>query len=86
MRQSQQVLEWQAQARQEGRQEGERERSRALVLRALELRYRTPVPADLAAAVAALNDLGELSRWFDATLTNDTLDAFRAEVGRTTPP
>lgn len=80
MQVSQQVLEWQAEAR----IEADLERSRKDILRALELRFRAPVPADLTATVTALADLDELSRWFDATLTSDSLEAFRAAINQTT--
>jgi hypothetical protein len=102
MKQSQQVLEWQAEARKEGRIEGHKEgrieghkegrkegevsRLRSVVLRALELRTHAPVPPDLAEAVAGLNDLDELARWFEATQTAESLDAFRAAVGLPAPP
>ena len=76
MRVSQQVLEWQ----EEARPEEAVQRMRRVVLRALELRYRGPVPEDVAAAVAGLGDVDELSRWFDATQTTDSVDAFRAAV------
>ena len=81
---SQQVPAWQAQARVEGRiegrAEGEVERLRAVILRALELRFRSAVPADLAAAVAGIADVEELSRWLDRTQTSDSLEDFRAAV------
>jgi hypothetical protein len=76
VKQSRQVLEWQAEAR----QEADLERFRRDILRALELRYRGPVPTDLAAQVAALTDLEVLSQWFDATQTADNLEAFRASI------
>jgi hypothetical protein len=76
MRQSPQVLEWQAQAR----AEEAIGRSRTHLLRALELRFGTPVPEDLATAITAMDDLPELDRWFDASLTAPSLDAFRAAV------
>jgi hypothetical protein len=72
------VSEWQEQAR----AEEAIARTRANLLRALQLRFQTPLPADLAAAIAALNDLEEVSRWFDASQTADSLAAFRAAVGR----
>jgi hypothetical protein len=82
---SQQVLEWQAKARQEGEREGERAgelvRCRKDVTRALEVRFRAPVPSDLAEQVAAQSDLGVLARWFDAAVTADSLAAFRATIG-----
>lgn len=93
MKESEQVLEWQAQARKEGRQqgwqegrvEGHQKVRRASIQRAIELRFRTSVPPDLADAVMQLTDLDELSRWFDASVTCDSLDAFRAAVGRSVP-
>jgi hypothetical protein len=47
------VMEWQAQA--------EARRARANVLRALEVRFQE-VPADVTAAIAAQNNLDELTR------------------------
>ena len=55
-------------------------RQRADLLRALRLRFKKRVPAKLAAAIEGLNDLDELSRWFDLSLTADSLEAFRAAV------
>ncbi len=74
MRKSQVVEEW--------REEGRVEAQRAALLRALTLRFRSPVPADLVAAVEALTTMQELSRWFDASLTAASLDEFRAAAGR----
>jgi hypothetical protein len=71
---SQQVLEWQAEARQSD------------LLRLLERRFRTPVPADLAKVIAELYDHDQLTRWFDALVAADSLDAFRAAVGQPRPP
>jgi hypothetical protein len=80
-----QVLECQAQARQEGERAGERvgelARCRKDVTRALEVRFRTPVPSDLAEQVAAQSDLGILARWFNAAITADSLAAFRTTIG-----
>jgi hypothetical protein len=78
MKQSQQVLEWQNEAR----READLARLRKDVLRALEIRMRGPVPADLAAAVGELNNLDELSRWFDAALTAANCEEFRAAVAQ----
>jgi hypothetical protein len=78
MRQSQQVLEWQEEARKEARVEQARED----LLQALELRFGAPVPADLAAAINAHENLQELKRWFVASQTTPSLDAFRAAVGQ----
>jgi hypothetical protein len=79
---SQQVLEWQDKARQEGRQEGWQEgeiaKAQADLMRILELRFGSPMPTDLASEIAAERDLDVLSRWLDATITSPGLDAFRA--------
>ena len=76
VRESQQVLEWQEQAREETRLQV----TRRNLLRVLELRFQTSVPPDLAAAVTETTDLNALGRWFDAALTADTLDDFRATM------
>jgi hypothetical protein len=67
---SQQVLEWQAEAKVELQQ--------ANVLRALEKRCKAPVPSDLAAAIEATQDMDLLLRWFDAAVEANTFDEFRA--------
>lgn len=89
VKQSPQVLEWQAQARREGRVEGQAEgrlEGRAegkveAVLRVLELRFGSPVANDLVALLNQVHDPMELSRWLDAALTAPSLDAFRHTVG-----
>jgi hypothetical protein len=48
--------------------------------RAIYVRFGTPVPADLEDQLAALKSKAELDRWFDASLTAPSLDAFRAAV------
>jgi hypothetical protein len=60
--QSQQVLEWQAEARKQGKAEGKAE----MVLQLLELRFGTPVPPDLATRIRANTDLAQLDSWFQA--------------------
>jgi hypothetical protein len=52
----------------------------AYVRRAVNLRFGTPVPADLEDQLAGIKSKAELDRWFDASLTAPTLDAFRAAV------
>jgi hypothetical protein len=71
---SQQVLEWQDKAR----QEGETTQAQADLMRILELRFGSPMPTDLASEIAAERDLDVLSRWLDATITSPGLDAFHA--------
>jgi hypothetical protein len=70
--QSQQVLEWQAEA--------EMRTKRNVLLRLLQLRFKTEVPADLAATVQAMTDLDTLSRWFDLAATSDSLAEFLQAV------
>jgi hypothetical protein len=76
MVESLQVLEWQNQARAEERLV----QLRRTILRALRLRFQREVPPDLATAIERLTDVNELERWFDASLTAASLEAFRAAV------
>jgi hypothetical protein len=76
MRESPQVLEWQAEARAEARLETRVEYLR----RAIRLRFGAPMPADLEDQLAAIKSEAELDRWFDASQTAPSLDAFRAAV------
>jgi hypothetical protein len=73
---SQQVKEWQAAARTEARLETKR----ADLLQVLRGRFRKEIPADLVAAVQALTDWDELSRWFDAAVQAKSLAAFRTAI------
>jgi len=70
LRVSQQVLEWQAEARVETQQ--------ASVLRLLEKRCKAAVPADIAAVIRGTQDMATLSRWFDAAVDVNSFDEFRA--------
>jgi hypothetical protein len=68
---SQQVLEWQQEARLETR--------RKSVLRALLLRFHG-VPEGVKAAVAGMTDPGALLGWLEVAVTADSLAAFLASV------
>jgi hypothetical protein len=86
--QSQQVLEWQAEAfkqgeakgeakgRTEGKAEGEAKGKAESVLRLLERRFRKPVPPDVAAKIRATVNLGQLDQWLDAVLDVRSLAQF----------
>jgi hypothetical protein len=62
----------------EGETKGKITQQRADLLRLLELRFRTAVPADLAAKVNGQQDLATLEGWFDQAATCASLDEFRA--------
>jgi hypothetical protein len=70
------VNEWQEEARKEARIQTRMEDVR----RAIYLRFGTPLPAELEEQLAAIKRKAELSRWFDASQTASSLDAFRAAV------
>jgi hypothetical protein len=72
VRRSQQVREWQ--------REAEIKLTRDHLLEALRVCLHAKVPEDLASAVAAMTDFGELSRLFRLALTAGSLEAFLAEV------
>jgi hypothetical protein len=72
MRESTVINEWIADGRAEGR--------RADLVRALRVRFRAEVPEDLLAAIEALSDGDELTRWFDAALTTGSMEDFRAAI------
>jgi hypothetical protein len=57
------------------------ETTREDLLRALLLRYQTPVAPELAETINASTDLDELKRWFDAACTAPDLDASRVAIG-----
>jgi hypothetical protein len=76
MRESQQVLEWQEEARHEGRQEGRQE----MLLNLLQVQFGSPLPESLVAEVRTLEDERELSRWMVAALRSATLGDFLGRV------
>lgn len=67
VRESPQILEWQA------------ETQRANLLRVLEKRCQAPVPSDLAEAIQAA-PMSVLRHWFDVALDATTFDEFRAAI------
>ena len=76
MRESQQVLEWQAEARKEGKAEGKTE----LVLRLLRRRTGTTVPKDLTSKVRGMMDLATLNEWFDIADEVTSIAEFRKRI------
>lgn len=88
MRESQQVLEWQAEARAEGRKEGWKEgrnegrsegRSETL-LDILRLQFGPSLPEDLVAQIKRLSEERDVSRWLEAAVKSRTLEQFRWRV------
>jgi hypothetical protein len=76
MRESQQVLEWQAEARAEAWKAGQTD----ALLRVLRLQFGSPLPDELVAEVKALTEEADLSRWFEAAVKSRTLEQFQAQV------
>jgi hypothetical protein len=74
--QSQQVLEWQAKARKDGKVEGKAE----WLLRLLERRFATQVPEEIATVILATKDVAQLDHWFEAAWRTESLDEFRRLV------
>lgn len=84
VRESPQVLEWQAQARQEalieGRNVGKVEALQETLLDLLALRLQSPVPVDIATRVAATSDAGVLKRWLHAVVQVGSFEDFRQHL------
>lgn len=80
VRQSQQVLEWQNQARAEGKAEGQIKGQQSALLRVLQRRFLNPLSTDLVETIIAMNDLDVLARWLDAAVAAASLESFRASL------
>jgi hypothetical protein len=80
VRESQIILGW----KREGRQEGEVEKARTYLLRLIQAKFENPVSETLRLAIEGTNDLDTLDRWFDAALSLNTLPEFRSAM--TAPP
>ena len=72
VRESRQVLEWQAEAVVKTQQEN--------VLRILETLCGSAPPADVVSAIQANTDPKQLSRWLDAAVKTKSYDQFRAAM------
>jgi len=79
---SQQVLEWQAEARAagkiEGKIEGKAQGKAENVVTALRLRFGKKLTKKLQQTIMQCTDLDCLNQWFEAAVTAPSLDAFRA--------
>jgi hypothetical protein len=82
VRKSPVVEEWREEGRVIGMSVGRLEGARSMLLKAIERRFRAPVPEDLREAVTALDRLPDLDRWFDLVFTSRSLAAYRRAVGR----
>jgi hypothetical protein len=97
MWESQVIKEWKdagcqegrEEGRQEGRQEGRREglveAIRAALIKLLRARFQGGLLSELTSAIEQTTDLDTLSRWFDAALTIDSVEAFCSLI-QTPPP
>ncbi len=74
--QSQQVLEWQAEARAEALVDS----TVAHILRLLEIRFQQ-IPADLANVLRGTTDLAKLQTYFDLAVSAVSIDGFRQSAG-----
>ncbi len=74
---SQQVLEWIA----EGEAKGEIKGETNALLAVLASRFSPGAPAEVAAAIRAVQDLERLRNWIHAAATAASLDAFRQAAG-----
>lgn len=77
--QSQQVLEWQAEAEKRGAAKGKAEGKAESLLRLLTRKFSSEaIPAELETAIWTTTDLTKLDRWFDAAYNAASLDEFRS--------
>jgi hypothetical protein len=87
MREAQTVIQsWRNEGRAEGFAEGMAlgmlESRRQAISRAVQLRFMTAVPAELAAALRQSDNLDRLAKWLDAALTAPSLEAFYVQVAQ----
>jgi flagellar biosynthesis/type III secretory pathway protein FliH len=75
---SQQVLEWQAEARAEGRAEGRTEGQAEALLQLVEFRFPGSISSELAAEIRALRDVEQLKKGIAAAVAANSLDEFRS--------
>jgi flagellar biosynthesis/type III secretory pathway protein FliH len=86
--QSQQVLEWQAEAekrgkiqgKEEGKVEGKAEGKADMVVRILKRRFAAEMTEDLAAKIRATHDASVLDSWLDVAYAANSLEDFRRTV------
>lgn len=67
------TLEWEAHA--------EARAKRQSLLRALQLRFKSPVPVDISQVIEGQSDHAILDAWFDRALTVSSLEEMRAPLG-----
>lgn len=80
MRQSQQVLEWQEEARREGRQQGLAEERAAGLLRILHARFPGAVDAGLETTIRSTSDLTKLAAAYEKAALCSSMKEFRRET------
>jgi hypothetical protein len=80
--QSPQILEWQAQARDEGRKEGAREARKEMLIDVLEGKF-APLPSSIVEAIRKTTDDALLKRWAVFAGRATSLDQFKQDAGLT---
>ena len=68
------------QGRAEGEAKGRAEGQVKMLLRALEARFQTAIPEELAARIRDTTDLNLVEQWFDWTLEAASLDDFQRRM------
>jgi hypothetical protein len=62
--------------------QGELRGERRSLIRVLRARFGPSLPDELTTAIEGMSDADELARWIDLAATVDSLQAFRAAIGR----
>ncbi len=82
MVESQQVLEWQAEAEARGQACGEAKFAHEAIVTVLERQLKKPIAADLAAIVENETDPVRLRKWHALALECNSAEEFLASIGR----
>ncbi len=80
VKQSVQVLEWQAEAANQAAKQATKQTLAETLLRVLHVRFHGVIPSELEARIRGSEDPTELNRWVDAAVTATSLEEFRQTV------
>ncbi len=67
-------------AKQEGKAEGQTEERAAMLIRALERRFKTTVPEEVAARIRGTTDLALIEQWLDLAYAVASLEEFQQRM------